>query len=205
MLAELPDDDGGDSREERAFRMWINSLGVETYVNDLFDDVRDGHVILQTMDKVNPGVVDWKRVNPPSPMVFKRTENLNYAVDLAKDPFKFSLVGVQGKDIVDGNKKLTLALCWQLMRYNLLSFLANLRSTTAGAGGKALSDDDIVRWAVETVRASGGTTTCRDLHDKSLASGRFLIELLAAVEPRSVNPELVTPGATEEEQKMNAK
>jgi len=160
-------------------------------------------VILQTMDKVNAGVVDWSRVNPSPTMVFKRTENLNYAVDLAKEPFKFSLVGVQGKDIVDGNKKLTLALCWQLMRYNLLSFLASLRS--AGAGGKELSDTDIVKWANETVRGAGGSSSCRDLHDKSISNGRFLIELLAAVEPRCVDHSLVTAGATEEEQKLNAK
>jgi len=36
------DDDFGDSREERAFRMWINSLGMkdkdgkEVYFNSLF-------------------------------------------------------------------------------------------------------------------------------------------------------------------------
>jgi len=30
------------SREERAFRMWINSLGVESYVNNVFEDVRNG-------------------------------------------------------------------------------------------------------------------------------------------------------------------
>ena len=45
----------------------------------------------------------------------------------------------------------------------------------------------------------------RDLHDKSLSSGLFLIELLAAVEPRCVDRALVTPGVTEEEQKLNAK
>ena len=32
------------SREERAFRMWINSLGIESYVNNLFEDVRNGLV-----------------------------------------------------------------------------------------------------------------------------------------------------------------
>ena len=46
-MDELPDDDSGDSREERAFRMWINSLGIDTYVNSLFDDVRDGVLLLQ--------------------------------------------------------------------------------------------------------------------------------------------------------------
>uniref|UniRef100_A0ACD5ZMA6 Uncharacterized protein n=1 Tax=Avena sativa TaxID=4498 RepID=A0ACD5ZMA6_AVESA len=30
------------SRDERAFRMWINSLGVATYVNNVFEDVRNG-------------------------------------------------------------------------------------------------------------------------------------------------------------------
>jgi plastin-1 len=204
MLAELPDDDGGDSREERAFRMWINSLGIEKYVNNLFDDVRDGMVILQVMDKVHPGVVDWHRVNANPTMVFKQTENCNYAVDLAKDPFRFSLVGVQGKDIVDGNKKLTLALFWQLMRYSLLSFLASLKTRVGGAGGAA-SDEDIVRWARDKVAAAGSSVTVRDLHDKSLSSGLFLIELLAAVEPRCIDRALVTPGVTEEEQKLNAK
>jgi plastin-1 len=35
-------DDEQTSREERAFRMWINSLGVSTYINNLFEDLRDG-------------------------------------------------------------------------------------------------------------------------------------------------------------------
>uniref|UniRef100_A0A0E0GC89 Calponin-homology (CH) domain-containing protein n=1 Tax=Oryza nivara TaxID=4536 RepID=A0A0E0GC89_ORYNI len=30
------------SREERSFRMWINSLGVDSYVNNVFEDVRHG-------------------------------------------------------------------------------------------------------------------------------------------------------------------
>lgn len=42
-FAELIEsDDEQDSREERAFRMWINSLGIE-YVSSLFEDVRDGY------------------------------------------------------------------------------------------------------------------------------------------------------------------
>lgn len=44
LMGELPEEDEGDSREERAFRMWINSLGLEsqTFVHNLFDDLRDG-------------------------------------------------------------------------------------------------------------------------------------------------------------------
>lgn len=43
-------------------------------------------------------------------------ENCNYAVELGKHPAKFSLVGIGGQDLNDGNPTLTLALVWQLMR-----------------------------------------------------------------------------------------
>ena len=78
-------------------------------------------------------------------MVFKRIENLNYAVDLGKGPFGFSLVGVQGKDIVDGNRKLTLAIIWQLFRYHLVSFLTDLRKKAGGGTDTELKDEDMVR------------------------------------------------------------
>jgi len=204
LLEEMPDDDETDSREERAFRMWVNSLGIDecAYVNNLFDDLRDGEVVLRTMDHVRRGVVDWGRVNRAPKMVFKKIENLNYAVDLGLGPFAFSLVGVQGKDLVDGNKKLTLALMWQLMRTHLLAFLASLR-TQRGAG--SMSDSEMVEWAVEKVKLAGSASSMRDFGDKSLASGLFLIDLLAAVEPRCVDRKLVTPGVTDEERKLNAK
>lgn len=41
-FAEMMTDDEQMSREERCFRLWINSLGITTYVNNLFEDVRNG-------------------------------------------------------------------------------------------------------------------------------------------------------------------
>ena len=92
----------------------------------------------------------------------------------------------------------------QLFRYHLVAFLTSLRAAHGG-GDKQLTDDDMVRWANEKVAGSGSASTMRDFHDKTLASGIFLIDLLAAIEPRSVNREHVTPGATAEEQALNAK
>lgn len=43
-------------------------------------------------------------------------ENCNYAVELGKNQAKFSLVGIGGQDLNEGNRTLTLALIWQLMR-----------------------------------------------------------------------------------------
>jgi len=126
---------------------------------------------------------------------------LNYAVDIGKEAFKFSLVGVQGKDIADGNRKLTLALIWQLMRFHMVSLLASLRQLD---GGK-IGDDEMVQWANKKVKESGSSLSIKDFHDKSLSSGLFLIELLAVVEPRCVDRKLVTPGDTDADRELNAK
>ena len=43
----MMNDDEGDNREERVFRMWMNSLGMDTYVNNLYGDLFDGLVLLK--------------------------------------------------------------------------------------------------------------------------------------------------------------
>ena len=45
----------------------------------------------------------------------------------------------------------------------------------------------------------------RDLHDKSLASGLFLIALLRSIEPRVIDNTLVCAGESDDEKKLNAK
>lgn len=205
LLAEMPEEDGSDSREERAFRMWINSLGISQHVAHLFDDVSDGLVLLHTMEVVRPGSVDWAKVTPSPKQIFQKIENLNYAVALGKDEFKFSLVGVQGSDIVNGNRKLTIAFIWQLMRYHLVSFLEKLRKNSSLDGGQPLTDADIAAWANGLVSASGESSCMRDFSYKSLQTGHFLIDLLAAVEPRCVDRAQVMEGSDERERELNAK
>eukprot|EP00249_Psilotum_nudum_P023576 c28927_g1_i1 orf=240-2156(+) len=198
-FAELIFDDEQDSREERAFRMWINSLGVETYVNNLFENVKDGWVLLEVLDKVAPGIVNWKGANkPPIKMPFKKVENCNQAIHIGKE-LKFSLVNVAGNDIVQGNKKLILAFLWQLMRYNMLQLLKELK-----IHGKELSDADILQWANDKVKSAEKMSSMESFKDKSLSNGIFFLDLLGAVEPRVVNWSLVTNGETDEEKKQNA-
>lgn len=67
--------------------------------------------------------------------------NCNYAVELGRQ-LKFSLVGIDGKDIHDGTETLTLALVWQLMRAYTLAVLTKMSDD-----GKPVDDAIIVNWA----------------------------------------------------------
>lgn len=44
-FAEMMTDDVQTSRDERCYRLWINSQGIATYVNNVFEDVRNGYVL----------------------------------------------------------------------------------------------------------------------------------------------------------------
>ncbi|KAI4307935.1 hypothetical protein L6164_031059 [Bauhinia variegata] len=200
-FAEMMTEDVQTCREERCFRPWINSLGIATYVNNVFEDVRNGWILLEVLDKVSPGSVQWKQATkPPIKMPFRKVENCNQVVKIGLQ-LRFSLVNVDGNDIVQGNKKLILAFLWQLMRYTMLQLLKNLRSHSHG---KEVTDADILKWANRKVKSAGRASQIESFKDKSLSNGIFFLELLSAVEARVVNWNLVTKGRSDDEKKLNA-
>ncbi|KAL9656160.1 hypothetical protein ABK040_007778 [Willaertia magna] len=191
--AALLNFDTEGTREERAFKFWIQSLDIDC--NNIPEDIRDGVVLLKVFDKVKPGCVNWKKVNDPPKNRYHKVENCNYCVDLANQ-FKFSTVNVGGLDICDGNKKIILGMIWQLMRRSLLDTLKQL------GGGKEIDEKDIVQWANSKVTDE---KPIDGLDDKSLRTGVFLCKLCAAVRPTACNLDLVTPGETDEDAEQNAK
>ena len=198
-FAGLDLDDEGDTREERVFRMWMNSLGDEQIsVNNLFEDVSDGLIILRVMDKVQPGIVNWRRVNMNPKNKFKCVENCNYCVVLAKQ-MGFRIVNIGGADIAHKNKMLILAIIWQLMRQHTLNMLTQL------GGGRAVEERAVLQWANREVQRSGKTTSVRSFQDPAFSTSAFIIDLCAAIQSRAVNWEFVTPGETDEDALSNAK
>ncbi|XP_069895976.1 plastin-3 isoform X2 [Dipodomys merriami] len=193
----------GETREERTFRNWMNSLGVNPHVNHLYADLQDALVILQLYERIKVPV-DWNKVNkPPYPKLganMKKLENCNYAIELGKHPAKFSLVGIGGQDLNDGNQTLTLALVWQLMRRYTLNVLEDL-----GDGQKA-NDDIIVNWVNRTLRKAGKSTSIQNFKDKTISSSLAVVDLIDAIQPGCINYDLVKSGnLTEDDKQSNAK
>lgn len=163
--------------------------------------LQDGTIILQAFDKVIPGSVVWRRVSKPKEGAelsrFKAVENTNYAVDLAKGN-SMHIVGIQGADIVDGTKTLTLGLVWQLMRRNIAQTLKSL-----GKGGREVTDSDMVKWANGVVQGAGKQSTMRSFKDPGLKNAVFFLDLLDGLRKGIVDYSLVTPGRDEEECRNN--
>uniref|UniRef100_A0A674B5M6 Plastin-3 n=1 Tax=Salmo trutta TaxID=8032 RepID=A0A674B5M6_SALTR len=167
----------GETREERTFRNWMNSLGVNPHVNHLY------------------GYIGTNMKKNTAPL-----ENCNYAVELGKTTAKFSLVGIGGQDLNDGNATLTLALVWQLMRRYTLNVLEDL-----GDGQKA-NDDIIVKWVNTTLSEAGKTTKISSFKDKEISTSLPVVDLIDAIQPGSISYDLVKTGSLSAEDKLeNAK
>lgn len=204
--ADIEDFDAEGEREARVFTLWLNSLDVQPTVVSFFDDLQDGTILLQAYDKVIPGSVNWRHVNkrPASGgevMRFKAVENTNYVVELGKQNH-FSLVGIQGADITDGQRTLTLGLVWQLMRRDIISTLSSLAQRL---GKREITDADMVKWANDMAKKGGKSSSIRSFKDQSLGSGVFLLDVLSGMKGSYVDYDMVASGRTEEEAYMNAK
>uniref|UniRef100_A0A674HZX7 Lymphocyte cytosolic protein 1 n=1 Tax=Terrapene triunguis TaxID=2587831 RepID=A0A674HZX7_9SAUR len=190
----------GETREERTFRNWMNSLGVSPRVNHLYSDLSDAMVIFQLYEKIKVPV-DWSRVNkPPYPKLggnMKKLENCNYAVDLGKNQAKFSLVGIAGQDLNEGNRTLTLALIWQLMRRYTLSILEDI------GGGQKVNDDLIVNWVNETLTEAGKSSVISSFKDSKISTSMPVLDLIDAIQPGSIKYDLLKTEDLNEEEKLN--
>uniref|UniRef100_A0A8C3V3L9 Plastin 1 n=1 Tax=Catharus ustulatus TaxID=91951 RepID=A0A8C3V3L9_CATUS len=190
----------GESKEERTFRNWMNSLGVSPYVNHLYSDLSDALIIFQLYDMTRVPV-DWSHVNkPPYSLLggnMKKIENCNYAVELGKTKAKFSLVGIAGHDLNEGNPTLTLALVWQLMRRYTLNVLSDLGE------GEKVNDEIIIRWVNQTLAKANKTTSITSFKDKSISTSLPVLDLIDAIAPKAVRPEMVKREDLSYQDKLN--
>jgi plastin-1 len=199
----------GGARESAAVAQWINSLDLDApHIRSeaLAHELKDGVTLLKALDRVEPGIVNWAKVNSrPGENRYKRVENGNHVINVGK-AMDFHLINVAGLDIVDGNAKLMMAFLWQLMRYSTLKQLSKV-----AFDGFTADEAEILRWANERVAEQavaaghdGASFAIHSFSDPSLVSGIYLLYLLNSVR-EVVDWSVVSSGDTKAEQVANAK
>lgn len=163
--------------------MWCNSLGVEDlYINNLYEDFKDGIALLKILDKVKPESVDWKKVEKKPNNKFKKLANTKMCVDVCKDKYNFKMVNIGGVDIHNGEKKLVLATMWLIVTYHTLNvfFLFQM------IGDK--TEDQVLEWANGRVDASLKVSSFKD---KAIGNSEWLFGLLRSVDKDCVDEEII--------------
>ena len=123
------------------YRNWMNSLAVKPYVNYLYIDLRDGLIVLQLYDIIEPGIVDWTRVHKEAGKLTppQKLKNCNYAVKLGKR-HRFLLNGAKSDDLLHGNHPLAF------VRPIMLAYMLAKLSKRIGKQVLNMLKNDIVDW-----------------------------------------------------------
>ncbi|KAL1399686.1 hypothetical protein pipiens_008003, partial [Culex pipiens pipiens] len=79
-------------------------------VDDLFEDLRDGHNLLSLLEVLSGEHLPREK----GKMRFHMLQNAQMALDFLRYK-KIKLVNIRAEDIVDGNPKLTLGLIWTII------------------------------------------------------------------------------------------
>lgn len=142
-------------------------------------------VLLKVIHRINDKAVDWARVQKDPNNIFKKGINCQVAID-AIGKLDVTLASVGAEDIRDGNKKLVLAIVWQLVRCHYLQII----------GSK--TEQDLLNWVSETEAVTA-------FNDKKFQTGKLLIRLCGVIDPKIINWEIVNEGTDEKEKEDNAK
>jgi len=189
---KLLDDDEEGALEERCFRIWINSCKLEGVkkVENLYEECRNGILLLKMIDKIKPGTVQWKKVELKTRNPFKIGVNCQVVIDASKRS-GYSIISIGYRDIQEGKKKHILAIVWQLMKAYTLKDI----------GEK--SEEELITWANSKVSEG---RRIKSLKEKKLNDGLFWIELLASIEPKCIKWDYISKdNLQDKEREMNAK
>jgi len=203
-----PEDDvnNEETREEKTYRNWMNSMGVKPFVNYIYEDLANGLIIFQLYDIIKPNSVNWSRVNQnltdkqvQFKVKFLILDNCNYAIELGKQ-MNFKLVGIQGSNLQEKNKLYTLALVWQLMRAYILSLLQKLTGD-----GKKIDEKSIVEWANNKLKSAGKKTFINSFQDPVISDSRVICDLIDSIKPSSIKFDLLKTDDSVESKMDNAR
>jgi len=161
-------------------------MGVMPYVKDIYSDLKNGLVLLQLIDILKPGLVDWKkivRVFDPKKKVFQMLDNCSYVIECCKK-LNMQLVNISADNIKSATPNLVLGLCFQMLRSYTMKLLDSVLP------GKH-DDNDIIAWANKKTKQANKNCQITGFKDPSIASSKPILDLIDSIVPNSVDYSLL--------------
>ncbi|KAK6301543.1 hypothetical protein J4Q44_G00275960 [Coregonus suidteri] len=152
--------DERDRVQKKTFTKWINQhlLKVRKHVNDLYEDLRDGHNLISLLEVLTGQSLPREKGR----MRFHRLQNVQIALDFLRRR-QVKLVNIRNDDITDGNPKLTLGLIWTIILHFQISEIH-----VCGESEDMTAKERLLMWSQQMtegyvgVRCDNFTTSWRD-------------------------------------------
>ncbi|KAL5961957.1 Fimbrin [Taenia solium] len=179
-----------ETLEEKTYRNWMNSMGVSPIVSNLYSNLNDGLVLLQLIDIIRPGTVDWKQVTTnfdPKRELFQKQTNCVLVIQYSK-VIGIKVVNISGEDIREGATKQILGLCFQFMR----AYTHKLLKQASGEGSNApIEDAEILTWVNDRLKEVG-EPSISGFRDHALSNSRPIVAVLESISKKGASRNMLT-------------
>lgn len=188
-----------ETREEKTYRNWMNSLGVNPRIIRIYNDIRSGVPLYDVMKKISPKVAEKYKIDrnfKPFTAMMSKIGNCQRCVDMGKE-MGFKLTGIEGKDIYDEHSTFVLALLSQMMRAYTTKVLQDL------GDGKPVTDNDILKWANDKLASEHQISSFKD---QKISTSLPIYRLINAIAPGTIDFSVVNtsrPDMMKEEDKYS--
>ncbi|KFO81231.1 Dystonin [Cuculus canorus] len=130
-------------------------MQVRKHVNDLYEDLRDGHNLISLLEVLSGDTLPREKGR----MRFHRLQNVQIALDYLRKR-QVKLVNIRNDDITDGNPKLTLGLIWTIILHFQISDIH-----VTGESQDMSAKERLLLWSQQTTEGYAGVrcenfTTC---------------------------------------------
>uniref|UniRef100_A0A8C4XWV6 Calponin-homology (CH) domain-containing protein n=1 Tax=Gopherus evgoodei TaxID=1825980 RepID=A0A8C4XWV6_9SAUR len=151
--------DERDKVQKKTFTKWLNQhlMKVRKRVNDLYEDLRDGHNLISLLEVLSGDTLVTPREGR---MRFHRLRMYKLHLTIEKTPGTVKLVNIRNDDITDGNPKLTLGLIWTIILHFQISDIH-----VTGQSEDMSAKERLLLWTQQTTEGYAGIrcenfTTC---------------------------------------------
>ncbi|CAF4657430.1 unnamed protein product, partial [Rotaria sp. Silwood1] len=106
--------DQRDSVQKKTFTKWMNFYLLQKnglYVDDLYLDLRDGHLLLSLLEIFTNQTIPRERGTSK----FHALRNIERCLQCLEQDHNIRLVNIRPEELVNGNPKLTLGLIWRII------------------------------------------------------------------------------------------
>jgi hypothetical protein len=71
--------------EEIKYINWINASFPSLAIQEIGQNLTDGLILLEILEKIHPATVDWSKIDRKANNKFKKIQNSNYLITALKD------------------------------------------------------------------------------------------------------------------------
>merc|ERR1712157_453521 len=129
--------------------------------------------------------------------IYDKLINCKTVMDVIESHFNFSLIGMEGNDIVNQHPKFIKTLLWQINLYHSTKSIQGINDDDT-----IITDKEMLAWANERIRLYQQIDHANEqyllikneitsLSDSSLSDSIFFLNLIASVNAQWVNYELI--------------